>query len=217
MRVAPRPGSWNKPGLIGKWLGLSQPVPALPTVPEEKKVSQAQEQLWRHKVPARPRHVHKGLAVLGGGPYPRHKGHLDPVLGEASSLEEPKKSTVTSVKNQPPGKFATSLEIRGTHTEASSHGSSPNNRRMWRCWRRCEETGTCCCWELAITSLNAFAKQRGGVRVPITVKHSHPLIIPSLEIYPKTNTKSFLTKGSHCSMCCDFLKRKMTWKLSNRS
>ena len=51
--------------------------------------------------PGRARHVHPGPAVLGGGPCTRYKDHLDPVLGEESSLEEPKESMVTSVKNKP--------------------------------------------------------------------------------------------------------------------
>ena len=58
--------------------------------------------------PERARHVHRGPAVLGGGPCTRYKGHLDPVLGEECSLEEPKTSMVTSVKDKPLAQFATS-------------------------------------------------------------------------------------------------------------
>lgn len=64
----------------------------------------------------------RGLAVLGRGLYTRHKGHLAPVLGEASSPDEPKKSVVTLTKNhywsnEPQVKFLTSLEIIGIRTK----------------------------------------------------------------------------------------------------
>ena len=100
VRVAHRPGSWKEPEeLIGKRHGLTQTVMAPQTVSEEK--SQAHKQPWSHMAPERARHVPQGPAVLGGGPCPTYKDHLDPVLGEESSVEEPKKSMVTSVKNKP--------------------------------------------------------------------------------------------------------------------
>lgn len=108
-------------GLTGKWPEPSLAATAPQTVPDEKSARHTSN----FGVPGFQKEPNTGtraLAVLGRGLYARHKGHLAPVLGEASSPDEPKKSMVTSTKNhywsnEPRVKFLTSLEITGITTK----------------------------------------------------------------------------------------------------
>lgn len=121
-------GGWDKPGLIGSWPRPSQTAMASQTVLDEKSaghvsnfgVTWFQTEVdmgtrdWRSQ--------EEGSTL--------DKCHLVPVLGEASSLDEPKKNMVTSTKNhfhywfnKPLVKFSTLVEIIGIYNKIKSHHS----------------------------------------------------------------------------------------------